>query len=497
MKALFHMITYLNKTRSYLSFTVVGDEKMKKSSSKYLSTLLCLSIVLLATVATATLVNTKTAHAASANPYGFGVAIFKNFDAWNSAANEIVLKRFGIPYDIYNSTDMGVVNLSKYAKVVIESDQNQAFYDAVGASTAWFEDYVSKGGVLEIHAADGGWHSGHWTGNLPGGIVYSSHSDNLVSISTLSHPIVRKPNTITDTELDNWGSSFHGYFTTIPSNSITILRDSSSWYPVYIEVPYGSGVILASSQTLEYAYAHTSHYLLLENSLLYLAPYEKLDMKVNVGTVHFRGEIAEFYIETSLYGNAINASIWEATLYYNNGTQQTDLLANVETITVGLYKITYTIPADAVAGTYTLSVKASYRTGTITATAHSTASFLLSPTLTSQNSYITSISNNIATAVIPGIGSIQVNLAEINAKVVSINGTTATIKTDIGTMQTNVSNIEGLVTAIDETTKPAYWTSIAAAILAALAAVIAIVIVVLVKKKPPAQQSTQPATPPA
>lgn len=98
---------------------------------------------------------------------------------------------------------------------------------------------------------------------------------------------------------------------------------------MYIEVPYGAGVIIASSQTLEYAY--TYGYIgnfILENSLLYLAPYEKLDIEVDVSSVHFRGEIAEFYIKTSLHGNAINASIWEATLYYENGNQQVDLLPN-------------------------------------------------------------------------------------------------------------------------------------------------------------------------
>ena len=499
---------------------------LEKSSSKKLSALLSLSLVFLAAFTTAALVGTKTAFAASANPYGFGVALFRNNDPWAYAANEIVLKRYGMPYDIYNSTDMGIVDLSKYAKVVIASDQNQAFYNAVNASKTWFEDYVNNGGVLEIHVACDGWHGGNWISQLPGGMTYTSGSGNLVDISMHNHPVVRMPNIITDAELDSWSSSFHGYFTAYPSDSIKIMIDDNTKNPVYLEVPYGSGVILASSQTLEFVYGRDSMGFglpfspLLENSLLYLAPYEKLDTEMNVGTIHFRGEIAEFYVKTSLHGNAINASIWEVTLYYDNGTQQVDLLANVEVMAVGLYRITYAIPIDATTGTYMLSVKASYRTGIVTASGHSTASFLLSPTLTSQDSYITDINNKIATIVIPNLDTIKANLTQINARVISIDGKIVTIQTDIGTVKTLTSNINAtvteidgdiviiktdlgtlktdmesakdLITGVDETTKPAYWFSIASAILAALVAVIAIIIVMLVKKKTATQTTTPP-----
>lgn len=486
---------------------------LEKSSSKKLAILMSLGFIFLATITAAAL--TSIANAAVVAPvdrYGFGVALFKNYDPWDYPANEIVLKRYGIPYDVYNSSDIGNVDLLKYAKVVIASDQDQAFYDAVNASRAWFEAYVENGGVLEIHAADHGWHLGAWIDQLPGGITYSFSYKDVVNIETKKHPVVRTPNNITDSELDNWFWSVHGYFTAYPLGSTEILEEDSTGNPAYLEVPYGSGVIIASSQTFEWAYKYDNEYsFIIENSLLYLAPYEKLDMEVNVGAVHFRGEIAEFYVETSLHGNAINASIWEATLYYEGGAGQVNLTANVQTITVGLYRISYNIPSNALTGTYTLSVKASFRTGMVTATGHSTASFIISPTLTSQNSYITEIKDNIATIVIPNLDAIKANLTEIsativsidgkiatiqtdigtiktdvsniNAKVTSVEGDTATIETDLGTLKTNVENVEDLVSGIDETTKPTYWFSIASTILAALAAVIAIVIVTLVKKK--------------
>ncbi len=317
-----------------------------------------------------------------------------------------------------------------------------------------------------------------------GGITYTYGARNTINIVTKHHPLVRTPNTITDLELDNWGWSAHGFFTAYPSGTLGILEEATGFNPVYMEVPFGSGVILASSQTLEYGYGVSSSSFFLENSLLYLAPHENLDIQVNVGTVHFRGEIAEFYVKTSLNGNAINATVWEAKLIFEGGMTQADLLPSLTEITAGLYRIDYAIPAGAVTGTYTLSVKASYRTGMTTATGHATASFIVSPTLTSQNNYITEVRDQIATIIVPDLGTIKANLDEINAKVVEIDGNVATIETDIGTMKTDVSNIDGIVTGVEGTTANTYWFSIIAAVLAAVGAVLAAIIVMTVRKKP-------------
>lgn len=463
---------------------------LEKPSWNVLSKSAASGFILVATIIIAALTPlANTAMAAPVEPFGFGVALFKNDDPWGYPANEVLLKRYGIPYDVYNSTDMGTVDLSKYAKVIIASAQDQVFYDAVNASRIWFEDYVRNGGVLDIHAADFGV-GGGWIDDLPGGITYTYSTRNTINIVTKHHPLVRTPNTITDAELDNWFWSVHGFFTAYPLGTLEILEEATGGNPVYIEVPFGSGVILASSQTLEYSYENYVSFF-LENSLLYLAPHESLDMQVNVGTVHFRGEIAEFYVKASLNGNAINASVWEATLHSGGGRTQVDLMPNLAAITVGLYRISYTIPIGAITGTYTLSVKASYRTGITTATGHAAASFILSPTLTSQDSYITEVKDQIATVIIPDLGTMKADLNEINATVIDIDGNIATIQTDIGTMKTDVSNIDEIVTdlkddtaTIGNTTTNTYWLSIAGAILAAVAASAAILTLALVRRKP-------------
>ncbi|MCJ7561014.1 hypothetical protein MUO79_10430, partial [Candidatus Bathyarchaeota archaeon] len=110
-------------------------------------------------------------------------------------------------------------------------------------------------------------------------------------------------------------------------------------------------------------------------------PEVKLDVEADVGSTHFAGEVAEFYVLVSLSGNPTNASI-KASLYYN-GTLHANLSGLVQYVTTGLYRIPYTIPNNASAGTYALVVNASYYTVEGTAL----KCFLLSQTLTGWNAW--------------------------------------------------------------------------------------------------------------
>jgi hypothetical protein len=192
------------------------------------------------------------------------IALFKNVDPWGDATNEAVLSFHGIPYTIFSSSHMGHVDLSWYSKVVIASDQNQAFYDAMNTSKQWFEDYVSRGGVLEIHAGDLGWNGGSWVGLLPGGLQWVQLYENAVTIVDPMHPVVRAPNQITDAELDDWFATVHGYFNnTFPAESRIVITENSTGLPGYLEFDYGLGHIVASSLILEWAYWHGKQLALL------------------------------------------------------------------------------------------------------------------------------------------------------------------------------------------------------------------------------------------
>ncbi|MFW9872918.1 MAG: Ser-Thr-rich GPI-anchored membrane family protein [Candidatus Thorarchaeota archaeon] len=198
------------------------------------------------------------------------VAIFRNVLPWGMNVTEPILKMYNIDYTIFNSSDMGTVSLTSYEKVIIESDQDQLFYNMLGSYVSWFESYASNGGILEIHACDDGWNGGSWYGLylIPGGLNQTKTYTDSIAINIPQHPILFSPHTIIDADLDEWGWSAHGSFNYYPGISEIVLIDSGTSNPVFIELDFGEGTILASMQTLEYGYG-SAYSLFLENVILY------------------------------------------------------------------------------------------------------------------------------------------------------------------------------------------------------------------------------------
>ncbi len=209
------------------------------------------------------------------------VALFQNSNPWDYASNQEALDRYGLPYVVYGSNDFGKVDLSTFTKVVISSDQDQSFYNGMDVYREWFENYVSNGGILEIHAADHGWHGGGWAGLLPGGLQWTGYYGQNVIVVDPTHPLLTTPNAISETELNNWNAAVHGYFSTYPTNVNIIIIERYSRMPAYLEFSYGTGTIIASSQTLEWAYKNR-YSLILENSLLYMPTKYEHDLSVSL-----------------------------------------------------------------------------------------------------------------------------------------------------------------------------------------------------------------------
>jgi hypothetical protein len=174
-----------------------------------------------------------------------------------------------------------------------------------------------------------------------------------------------------------------------------------------------------------------------------------LDAQVNVGSVHFRGEMAEFYLKTALSGKLVDIHIDKATLYFLNGSLEEDLSGDIMRVSTGFYRIPYAIQSTAPLGTYVLLVQGSYETQLTQAFGTASGSFLLSPTLTAQNAQLLSIDNQIGTIVIPDLGTIKANLSSINAKLVDIDGKVATVRSDIGVLRTDVNTINATLTSIN------------------------------------------------
>jgi len=155
-----------------------------------------------------------------------------------------------------------------------------------------------------------------------------------------------------------------------------------------------------------------------------------IDVEVDVGSVHFRGELAEFYVLVSVLGEPVDANI-NALLYYN-GTSYADLSQSGEYVAKGLYRVPYTISTDAPTGTYALVVEASY----LSLRGTSLKSFLLSPTLTGT---LISLNGTVAW--------IKTEIGIIEGRITSIEGRIATLETDIGTVKTILEGWTGGTTS--------------------------------------------------
>src|SRR3989441_1143564 len=166
-----------------------------------------------------------------------------------------------------------------------------------------------------------------------------------------------------------------------------------------------------------------------------------LDVQASVGTLHFRGEVVDFFVLVTAKGAPTDPTI-TATVWFPGGTSQSLVAAQVAT---GLYRATYTLPGTAPMGTYTFVAQATVSATYLTGSGAGLATFIVSPTLSGA---ITSISNGIA-QIQTETGSIRVDLDAVSASIVSIQGDTATISTSIGTLTASLAALDAKVTSID------------------------------------------------
>ncbi|MHA2101411.1 MAG: CARDB domain-containing protein, partial [Candidatus Kariarchaeaceae archaeon] len=282
------------------------------------------------------------------------IAVLQDVNPWDATSTFDILNSYGITYDVIPSTQFGLVDLSAYQKVIISSDQSQSFYNSLNTYLGWIVSYASGGGILEVHGASNGWNGGSWVNPLPGGFNYVSISTNNIDIVDNQHPILSVPYIITDTELDGWSSSAHGYLTNINASN-TILADGSN--SILVELVFGSGTIIVSTQTLEYGYSNSKSNI-LENIILYFPASREHDLSVSLenyeslllnetktinATVSNTGLNNESNVEMQLW---INNSLVKSQIYPLLLTGSSEILNYTWNPTVeGLYNITaYVVP---------------------------------------------------------------------------------------------------------------------------------------------------------
>ncbi|HEQ79131.1 MAG TPA: hypothetical protein ENN76_02565, partial [Euryarchaeota archaeon] len=176
------------------------------------------------------------------------VAILKDSDPWGHPSNEIVLTDLGIPYVVIRSWELGTMELSDFATIIIASDQSQTFYDTIEASRHRISEYVANGGKLDAHTCDEGWAGGSWNTILPGDVLHHADYRDQNYIVDYSHPIVQG---LTDADFSGWYYVSHGWFYNLyPGTNIIMVSDDGN--PTVIEYEYGAGYVLATTQTAEW-----------------------------------------------------------------------------------------------------------------------------------------------------------------------------------------------------------------------------------------------------
>jgi len=169
-----------------------------------------------------------------------------------------------------------------------------------------------------------------------------------------------------------------------------------------------------------------------------------LEINVDVGTVHFRGEIAQFFIQTVFKGTPVDVITKTAKLYKPVGPSETLTITQVAT---GLYKVSYIIPVDAPIGSYALVVEARYLAEVVDSRGASMKSFQLSSTLDGWNAWLVEMQGDIG-KIKTDIGLINLNMSSINATMVNVEGNIATIETDVGTILDILEEWTGTVSSI-------------------------------------------------
>ncbi|MCD5383746.1 hypothetical protein LR066_03180 [candidate division WOR-3 bacterium] len=187
---------------------------------------------------------------------GDSVLILRDSLPWGLSCTDSILTDLGVKYRIVPSDSFGPLSLDPLIHtLIIPSDQPQLFYEAYRDHRAKFHEFVRTGGVMFFSACDKGWNEGDILEagiRFPLGVTLDTiYRTDTVNIVTGNHPIIE--------DLDTLTGHFASYvwFTAYPEELekfAQILTMTSDSLPTLLLYPYGSGLVLLSTQPLEYAY---------------------------------------------------------------------------------------------------------------------------------------------------------------------------------------------------------------------------------------------------
>lgn len=183
---------------------------------------------------------------------GSRVLIVQDYAPWYTTSNERILRSRGLLFDRVGSSALATIDLSPYRLVIVSSDQATWSYQRIAAQMGRLSEWVAAGGVLEFHAAAGGWNGGDASVvTLPRGMRIEHGVADVNRIVQPAHPIVAG---VADPIVV--GSASLSVFASVPVGAQMIATDGIG-RATLVEYPYGGGLVVASGQTLEYYYEYT------------------------------------------------------------------------------------------------------------------------------------------------------------------------------------------------------------------------------------------------
>jgi hypothetical protein len=158
-----------------------------------------------------------------------------------------------------------------------------------------------------------------------------------------------------------------------------IVTDENGSFTFVLNVPLAAaGPHLIKAFGYIYRPPEYKQELLYAEAMFTVKEVTPLEVNVDAGVIFFKGETAEFFVQTAFNGRPVDATSISATLYMPSGATA---ILTAQRIAKGLYKIKYTISGKgSMTGTYTLVVEAGYITDTVNAYGTSLKTFLVKPT---------------------------------------------------------------------------------------------------------------------
>ena len=174
---------------------------------------------------------------------------------WSKNSNTTVAAELGYTVTLVPSSALASTDLSVFDVLVLAGDQNTSTYSNVVANFSHIESYVAGGGVWLVNYVEGG-SSVYSYDVLPDadGVAFSYSSTSDINVLDPQSALITGPGgTITDSNLDGYNSSAHGYtLSALPSGANAILSTGLSSQVVAFDYPFAAGHVIVHTVPVEY-----------------------------------------------------------------------------------------------------------------------------------------------------------------------------------------------------------------------------------------------------